>query len=231
MKGTTHETTGSEVVRMTTGTPLYAPPTTGYPYLPTQKTAGHGHNRVAVIGATGVALLLAAMGGIAYYQYQQAEPAVTAVAPAVTVAVPQSVYDSQVPAAARLTPTVSVPRSVYDSQVPAAARLTPTVSVPRSVYDSQVPAAASIRVPLPAQAALAADVAAATRVTVPQSVYDAQVPAAARLTPAEIVPQSVYDQQVPHGAAPTVEVPQSVYDQQVPHVAAVPVPHGAAPTS
>lgn len=209
MKGTTYETTGSEVVRMATGTPLYAPPTTGYPYLPTQKTAGHGHNRVAWIGATGVALLIAAMGGIAYYQYQQAESTVTAVAPTTSVAVPQS---------------------VYDSQVPAAARMAPTVSVPRSVYQSQVPAQASIRVPLPAQLALAADVAAATRVTVPQSVYDAQVPAAARMTPAEIVPQSVYDQQVPHGAVPTVEVPQSVYDQQVPDAATVTAPHGAAPT-
>ena len=143
-------------------------------------------NRTAIIGATGVALLIAAMAGIAYYQYQQVEPA--AVAPSVSVAVPQS---------------------VYDSQVPAAARLTPTVSVPRSVYDSQVPAAAGIRVPLRAQAALAADTAAAIRVT---------------------VPQSVYDQQVPHGAAATVEVPQSVYDQQVPDAATVPAPHGAAPT-
>ena len=209
MKGTTYETTGSEVVRMATGTPLYAPPTTGYPYLPTQKTAGPGHNRVAIIGATGVALLLAAMGGIAYYQYQEAEPAVTAVAPAISVAVPQS---------------------VYDSQVPAAARLTPAQAMPRSVYDSQVPAQASIRVPLPAQMALAADTAAATRVTVPQSVFGEQVPAAARLTPAEAVPQSVYGAQVPHGAAPTGEVPQSVYGEQVPAAATVTAPHGAAPT-
>jgi hypothetical protein len=150
-----------------THTPTLSPtPTSPYPYSPTRRTAGPTH-RTALIGITGLALLLAAMGGIAFLRYQD-----TAAGTAATVAVPQSVYDSQVPAAPL---GVSVAQSVYDSQVPAAPL--------------------AVTVPHGALAALGAD--AAPAVTVPQSVYDSQVPAA----PLGVtVPQSTIDSQVPEAA-------------------------------
>jgi hypothetical protein len=217
-----HEWTG--VANYATHTPAFTPPTTGgYPYQPTKASAKPTHNRVAIIGATGVALLLAAMGGIALMRMQDA----AAPATVATVTVPQSVYDSQVPTAALRT--VSVPQSVFDSQVPAAAGAAAVVphgaaaemadamaaatrvSVPQSVYDSQVPTAAL------------------RTVSVPQSVYDSQVPQAALAT--VTVPQSVIDSQVPAAALRAVSVPQSVYDSQVPQeaTAVVGLPHGAAP--
>ena len=140
------------VARYATHTPTYTPPTSTYPYGSTTPTAGPSH-RTAIIGATGLALLLAAMGGIAFVRYQD-----TAAPAATTAAV------------------VTVPQSVYDSQVPTAPL---RVTVPQSVYDSQVPAAAvEVAVPQAAKAALAAETAGVS-VTVPQSVYDSQVPAAA----------------------------------------------------
>ena len=131
-------------------------PTVGYePAAPTQRQAPpaeHHGWRTAVIGATGLALLVAAMGGIAFYRLQETGTTTEAVA---EVTIPASVYASQVPAAAR----IMVPASVYASQVPAMAA-NELVAISASTYASQVPAAA--------------------RILIPASVYASQVPAAAR---------------------------------------------------
>lgn len=90
MRATEYETTHTPVVLMTTGTPIYHAPGNGaYPYGQAAPTAGPSHNRVAIIGATGVALLLAAMGGIAYFKAQDAAVPVVVVAP-VTATVPHA---------------------------------------------------------------------------------------------------------------------------------------------
>lgn len=187
MKGTEYQTTRSTthspmndawtgVAPYATHTPLYPPPATGtYPYGQAHKTAGPS-NRVAIIGATGVALLLVAMGGLAYVRSQDAV-APTAAETVTTLMVPQSVYAQQVPFAARITvphaataelaatmavPVTYVPQSVYAQQVPqgAAAELADTLEVARSTYAEQVPMTA--------------------RITVPQSTVDSQVPEEAR---------------------------------------------------
>ena len=91
MKGTEYQTGSISVVPMATGTPLYAPPSNGgYPYGSVGRTAGPDHNRVAIIGATGVALLLAAMGGLAYYRAQEAVAPVAVVVAPITATVPHA---------------------------------------------------------------------------------------------------------------------------------------------
>lgn len=135
-----------------THTPTYLPPTTSqYPYSPTSKSAGPTH-RTAIIGITGLALLLAAMAGIAYVRYQ----------------------DTATPTVTTIQAVQPIPRSVYESQVPAAARIT----VPASVVAQQVPHAAAAA--LRADSVYAEQVPAAARVTIPRSTYDSQVPEAAR---------------------------------------------------
>ncbi len=90
----------------------------GYPSGATTPTAGPTHNRTALIGAAGVALLLAAMGGIAYARMQAAD--VTPAAPVVAVAaVPAAVPHG---AAAELAATLAMsPTDVVTVSVPHAA--------------------------------------------------------------------------------------------------------------
>ena len=68
------------VAQYATHTPSYLPPPSTYPTAPTAPTAGPSH-RTAFIGMTGLALLLAAMAGIAFVRYQDtAVPTTTAAA-------------------------------------------------------------------------------------------------------------------------------------------------------
>ena len=145
------------------------------PVAPTRREAPpaeHHGWRTAMIGATGLALLVAAMGGIAYVRLQETGTTTEAVA---EVTIPQSVYASQVPAAARVT----IPASVYASQVPALASRE-LVVIPDSVYASQVPAAARVTIPASVYASQVPDLASGGLVVIPKSVYDSQVPEAAR---------------------------------------------------
>ncbi len=208
------------VAQYATHTSTYSPSRTStYPIGPAPATAGPSH-RTAVIGATGLALILAATAGIAFVRYQDTTaPAATTVQAAQPVA--QSVYEAQVPAAARITVPASVVAqqvphaaasalvadSVYAAQVPAAARIT----VPASVVAQQVPTALpELTVPHAAAAAQAAELASAP-LTVPASVVAQQVPHAAA---AALRADSVYAEQVP--AAARITVPQSTIDSQVP---------------
>ena len=135
---TSREADRAGVAQFATHTPTYVPPSTSqYPYGSTAPTAGPSH-RTAIIGMTGLALLLAAMAGIAVVRYQ--DSTVPAAPPARRRPVAQSVYESQVPALARIT----VPASVVAQQVPHAAA---AALVRCSVYAAQVPAA---RMPVPA---------------------------------------------------------------------------------
>lgn len=102
-------------------TPLYPPPATGgYPYGRPTPTAGPSHNRVAIIGATGVTLLLLAMGGLAYLKAQDAT--VTATAPIVAMAPAAAPVGATVPhgAAAELAATLAMspPEVVVVTRVP-----------------------------------------------------------------------------------------------------------------
>lgn len=121
MMRTENQTTGRVgVADFASHTPIYPPPATGgYPYASTKPTAGPSHNRIAIIGATGVTLLLLAMGGIAYLKAEDAT--VTATAPVVamapvTAAVPHG-------AAAELAATLAMAPAdvVVVTQVPHAA--------------------------------------------------------------------------------------------------------------
>jgi hypothetical protein len=210
------------VAQYATHTPTYGTSsTTSYPYSPAPRTAGPTH-RTAIIGITGLALLLAAMGGIAFLRYQETAVPMTTVQAAQPVA--QSVYESQVPYLARITVPASVVAqqvphaaaaalvadSVYAEQVPAAARIT----VPASVVAQQVPTAPlQVTVPHAAVAAQLAELASAP-LLVPASVVAQQVPHAAA---AALRADSVYAEQVP--AAARITVPQSTIDSQVPEAA------------
>jgi len=151
-------------------------PTVGIgPAAPTRREAPpaeHHGWRTAVIGATGLALLVAAMGGIAYYRAQEAVTTTEAVA---EVTIPLSTYDSQVPEAAG----VMVPLSVYASQVPALASRE-LVVIPESTYASQVPARATVEdvaIPL---STVRSQVPEEAGVMIPRSTLESQVPEAAR---------------------------------------------------
>lgn len=199
------------VAQYATHTPTYLPPSASqYPYSPTAPTAGPSH-RTAIVGMTGLALLLAAMAGIALVRYQDTTvPAATPLQAAQPVA--QSVYESQVPALARMT----VPASVVAQQVPHAAA---AALVADSVYAAQVPAAA--RITVPASVVAQQVPTALPGLTVPHGALAAQ---AAELASAPLtVPASVVAQQVPHGAAVALRA-DSVYAEQVPAAARITVP-------
>lgn len=150
-------------------------PTVGIgPIAPTRREAPpaeHHGWRTALIGASGLALLVAALGGIAYLRAQETGTTTEAVA---EVTIPLSTYDSQVPEAAG----VMIPLSTYASQVPALASRE-LVVIPESVFASQVPALATVE-----------------DVTIPLSTFDSQVPDEAGV----MVPLSTYDSQVPEAA-------------------------------
>jgi hypothetical protein len=88
MTRTENQTTQwSGVARFATHTPIYTPPTTGgRSYEKGAPAAGPSHNRVAIIGATGVAVLLVVMGGIAFLRAQDATVPVAAPVAAPVVA-------------------------------------------------------------------------------------------------------------------------------------------------
>jgi hypothetical protein len=186
------------VVQYATHTSTYSPSRTStYPIGPSTPAAGPSH-RTAIIGATGLALILAATAGIAFVRFQDTTaPAATTVAAAQPVA--QSVYEAQVPAAARIT----VPASVVAQQVPHAAA---AALVADSVYAAQVPVAA--------------------RITVPASVVAQQVPTA---LPELTVPHAAMAAQAAELASAPLPIPASVVAQQVPTaLPELTVPHAAA---
>ena len=123
--------------------PFTPPRTSGYPYGATTPTAGPSHNRTALIGATGVAALLVAMGGIAYARMQTT--VVTTAAPVVAAAL----VGATVPhgAAAELAATLApiTPAATVTVHVPRAA----TVELADSLADAPV----AVTVPLPHGAA------------------------------------------------------------------------------